>query len=140
MLHYLFKAPETYPSAFVEWFYGDAAPNLARVRPLLVEELFRSLMEKEELEYSTFTDCEPYFAASSNRFDKPEILAIMSDVQRRSQLLQAARLMFRNKSLSRDVACVLKSTPDDFMRVTASSSATKPQQILQDPKSMFRIN
>ena len=41
----------TWPAAYVEWWFGDGAPNLDRDRPMLFEEVARMLMDREELEY-----------------------------------------------------------------------------------------
>ena len=46
----------TWPASYVEWWYGDGAPNLQRDRPMLFEEVARMLLNREELEYSLPSD------------------------------------------------------------------------------------
>lgn len=46
----------TWPAAFVEFFYGDCAPNLARPRRVVLRELFHYLATREYLEYSLEAD------------------------------------------------------------------------------------
>ena len=129
-------APETYPAAFVEFLYGDGTPNLDRLRPLLMEELFSALLDREELAYSTLSDSQPYQVSEQNRFNKPEIIAVMGDVQRRLSQLQAARITFQNPGFSKDVASVLKSSPDDFLHAATGvvhGPISNPNQLLQNP-------
>ena len=38
----------TWPASYVEWWYGDGAPNLERDRPMLFEEVARRLINIEE--------------------------------------------------------------------------------------------
>ena len=42
--------PASWPATFVEFFYGDCAPNLNRPRKLGVRDLFDYLAAREELE------------------------------------------------------------------------------------------
>ena len=53
----------TWPACFVEFWFGDGAPNLERDRPMLFEEVARRLIDIEELEYSLPNDAEPYEAS-----------------------------------------------------------------------------
>ena len=48
--------PQAWAAAFVEFFYGDCAPNLARPRNVGLRELFHYLATREELEYSLEAD------------------------------------------------------------------------------------
>jgi hypothetical protein len=47
----MFQA-SAWPSAFVQFFYGDCAPNLDRPRRIGMRELFNYLANREELEYT----------------------------------------------------------------------------------------
>ena len=48
--------PQAWPAAFVQFFYGDCAPNLDRPRRVSLKHLFKYLLEREELEYKLASD------------------------------------------------------------------------------------
>ena len=130
-------SPSTYPAAFVEWFYGDATPNLDRPRRMLIEELFAGLLDREELEYGVEGDERMYQASARNRFNAPEVIAVMNDVRRRLLQLQSVRLAFRgpNQRLSQDLQRILRTSPEDFLKATDKvSSGKRPEQFVQDPE------
>jgi hypothetical protein len=84
-----------WPATFVEFFYGDCAPNLARPRNVGLRELFHYLASREELEYSLETDKDDplipggcYRAPSQSRWNTPEFMAIFADVVRKLRILQ----------------------------------------------------
>ena len=86
-------APETWPKCFVEFFYGDAVPNMKErgkkgtgTVHVSVEELFGWLQDREELEYHLPSDTVPYKARATSRFDTPEFTAIFGSVLRHALL------------------------------------------------------
>ena len=52
-----------WPACYTEWWFGDAAPNLDRQRPMLFEQCAQRLYGIEEMEYSLDTGEEPYVAS-----------------------------------------------------------------------------
>ena len=85
-------------AAFVEFFYGDCAPNLDRPRKVGVRELFDYLASREELEYSLTSDKENplipggcYRAPPQSRWNTPEFMAIFADVVRKILILQTTK-------------------------------------------------
>ena len=85
----------TWPASLVEFFYGDCAPFLDSEVPITCEEVFASLLVREELEYSLPEDEVPYKARKQNRWSTPEIVALFADVRRRLATLAGARATFR---------------------------------------------
>ena len=90
-----------WPTAFVEFFYGDCAPNLARPRSVGLRELFCYLATREELEYSLEGDKDDalipggcYRAPAQSRWDTPEFMAIFADVVRKVRILQTTKHMW----------------------------------------------
>ena len=61
--------PRAWPACYVEWWFGDGAPGLARDRPMLFEQVARRLVDIEEHEYAVQGDAEPYKAARQSRFN-----------------------------------------------------------------------
>ena len=97
-----FEAP-TWPAAFVEFLYGDCAPNLARPRRVGLRELFYYLATREELEYSLEADKDDplipggcYRAPSQSRWNTPEFMAIFADVVRKLRILQTTKHMWEH--------------------------------------------
>ena len=88
----------TWPASYVEWWYGDGAPNLDRQRPMLFEQVARRLINVKELEYTLATDDKPYEAACQSCFNKPELVAALGDVVRRSPA-QGHQGCYRQKRL-----------------------------------------
>ena len=90
-----------WPAAFVEFMYGDCAPNLARPRRVGIRELFYYLGSREELEYRLETDKDDplipggcYRAPSQSRWNTPEFMAIFADVVRKLRILQTTKHMW----------------------------------------------
>ena len=93
----MFEA-SAWAAAFVEFFYGDCAPNLDRPRKVSVRELFDYLASREELEYSLTSDKENplipggcYRAPPQSRWNTPEFMAIFADVVRKILILQTTK-------------------------------------------------
>ena len=107
----------TWPASYVEWWYGDGAPNLDRERVMLIEEVARRVINIEELEYALSTDDihMPYEASCQSRFNTPEIIAVLADVVRRLRLLKGTRAAIGRKGFSADLKVLAAATADDFM-------------------------
>ena len=93
--------PAAWPAAFVEFFYGDCAPNLDRPRRVGVRQLFHYLANREELEYSLEADKDDplipggcYRAPPQSRWNTPEFMAIFADVVRKLHILQTTKHMW----------------------------------------------
>ena len=106
----------TWPASFVEFWFGDGAPNLDRQRPMLFEQVARRLIETEELEYSLASDLEPYEASCQSRFNNPEIIAVLGDVVRRLRLLRGTRAAVGRKGFSADLKALATASLEDFMQ------------------------
>ena len=115
----------TWPAAYVEWWFGDGAPNLDRQRPMLLEQVARRLINIEELEYALASDEQPYEAASQSRFNKPEIIALLGDVVRRLRLLKGTKAAVGRKGFSADLKALATATADEFMEAT---NIAKPRE------------
>ena len=96
----MFEA-SAWPAAFVEFFYGDCAPNLDRPRRVGIRELFHYLASREELEYSLETDRDDplipegcYRAPPQSRWNSPEFMAVFADVVRKLRILQTTKHMW----------------------------------------------
>ena len=94
-------AGTAWPAAFVEFLYGDCAPNLARPRRVELRGHFHYLATREELEYSLEADRDDplipggsYRAPSQSRWNTPEFMAIFADVVRKVRILQTAKHMW----------------------------------------------
>ena len=86
--------PETWAKCFVEFFYGDALPNMKErgrkgngTTYVAMEDLFAWLQDREELEYQLPSDAVPYRARATSRFDTPECTAIFGSVLRHTLIL-----------------------------------------------------
>ena len=106
--------PRTWPACFTEWWFGDGAPNLARDRPMLFEELAPMLLDREELEYALDEDQTVYTARAPSRFVAPEIVAVLGDVRRRLALLRGTRMQTQRQGFRRDLEAICSATPADY--------------------------
>ena len=96
----MFEA-SAWPAAFVEFFYGDCAPNLDRPQRVGIRQLFHYLASREELEYSLETDRDDplipegcYRAPPQSRWNSPEFMAVFADVVRKLRILQTTKHMW----------------------------------------------
>jgi hypothetical protein len=105
----------TWPAAYLEWWFGDGAPNLDRDKLMLFEEVARMLLNREELEYHLACDEERYEASAQCRFDTPEILSVLFDVVRRLAMLRGARATVNRKGFDGDLKALATATLEDFM-------------------------
>ena len=96
----MFEA-SAWPAAFVEFFYGDCAPNLDRPQRVGIRQLFHYLASREELEYSLETDRDDplipegcYRAPPQSRWNSPEFMPVFADVVRKLRILQTTKHMW----------------------------------------------
>ena len=130
-------APDTWPKCFVEFFYGDAVPNM-KERGLKgngtvyvpMEDIFSWLQDREELEYHLPSDEVPYRARASSRFDSPECTAIFGSVLRHALILRGVGTVFRRQGYEADLKAIAKSTPRGLrarlMRRRSNNRAQSP--------------
>jgi hypothetical protein len=118
----------TWPLCFVEWWYGDGAPNLERERPMLFEEVARRVINLEELEYTLSSEAQTYVASKQSRFNTSEIVAVLGDVVRRLRLLKGTRGAVGRKGFSGDLEVLANASEEDFME--ASSIANPKESIV----------
>lgn len=115
---------ETYPTCFVEFFYGDCAPNMCSRpnRNVSHEDIFRSLLLREELEYSLETDDPgaPYKANDKSRFDAAEFCCVFGDNVRRVKLLQSVNAAFERQGFEEDVRLISQASAADFLQANQS--------------------
>jgi hypothetical protein len=135
----MFEAP-AWPAAFVEFFYGDCAPNLDRPRRVGVRELFHYLATREELEYSLESDKdEPlitggcYRAPPQSRWNTPEFMAIFADVVRKLSILQTTKHMWTNAApkWQIDIKAICDAKVEHFEQLSAVL-ARHGQQSMQE--------
>ena len=86
---------DTWPKCCVEFFYGDAVPNMTERGKkgngtvyVPMQDLFAWLQDREELEYHLPSDAERYKARPTSRFDTSECTAIFGSVLRHTLLLK----------------------------------------------------
>ena len=135
----MFKAA-AWPAAFVQFFYGDCAPNLDRPQRVGVRELFYYLSTREELEYSLDSDknnplipggC--YRAPAQSRWNTPEFMAVFADVVRKMRILQSTNPMWSSNSekWAIDIKEICEAKLSDFEQL-ASILARSGQQSMSE--------
>ena len=124
--------PLTWPSCFVEFFYGDCVPNLPdRPNPnVTYQDLFSALVQREELQYNLETDTAPYRAKPRSRFDTPEFVACFADTVRRLKTMQMASAAFRRPGFEQDVKCISEAKTEDFLQAKIFFKLQKPPWLL----------
>ena len=108
--------------SFVEFFYGDCLPmQPGRQEQLSFEQVFRYLLEREELEYSVPGDAKPYTARPMSRWDSPEFVMLFASTLRSLNLLRAAKLSFLDGDKARafraDLQIIAGAKAEDFEKV-----------------------
>ena len=135
----MFEA-QAWSAAFVEFFYGDCAPNLARPRKVGMRELFHYLATREELEYSLEADKDDplipggcYRAPSQSRWNTPEFMAIFADVVRKVRILQTTKHMWEGAAAKWriDIQEICKAKVEHFEQL-AVILARHGQQSMQE--------
>ena len=116
----------SWPAAFVQFFYGDCAPNLERPRRVGVRELFHHLSMREELEYSLDSDKHDpllpeggYRAPAQSRWNTPEFMAVFADVVRKINILQRTNAMWSGNAekWSADIKMICNAKVADFEKL-----------------------
>ena len=116
-------AASSWPASFVEFFYGDCAPNLDRPRKVSWRELFNYLMSREELEYCLPGDtANPdipggcYRAPGQSRWNTPEFAAMFADTIRKIAILQTTKAVFLRDGhkWKSDMKLIAEATTSDF--------------------------
>ena len=129
-----FFDPATWPACFVEFFYGDCAPNLDRPVKLGWRRLFRYLMNREELEYHLASDLEDplipggrYKGPSQSRWNTPEFAAVFVDTVRKLEVLQSTKGFFakHQQTFAQDLRLIAKATDKDFEQFQANLRASE---------------
>ncbi len=115
----------TWTQCFSEFWYGDALPNMSEQKQkprLTFEELFETLLDREELEYQLDSDNAPYCAMPKSRFDTPEHVIIFGDTLRRLLLFRGTRLALKRKGFQKDVKLIANSTSEQCMTALQASA------------------
>jgi hypothetical protein len=103
--------PTTWSKCFSEWWFGDGLPNDSqRPRKITFEQLFATLLHREELEYQLDEDPAPYRARHKSRFDTPEHVCVFGDTLRRLALFKGTRAAVRRQGFQRDVQLIANAT------------------------------
>ena len=94
--------PEALPKCFVDFFYGDALPNMKECRGnygvyISPKELFEWLQDREELEYHPSSDASPYKARTTSRFYTSEFIAMFGSVLRHAPYFEAQDWCFEGR-------------------------------------------
>ncbi|CAE7242551.1 unnamed protein product [Symbiodinium microadriaticum] len=125
--------PLTWPSCFVEVFYGDCVPNLPdRPNPnVTYQDLFSAWVQREELQYNLETDTAPYRAKLRSRFDTPEFVACFADTVRRLKTMQMVSAAFRRPGFEQDVKCISEAKTEDFLQAAKATVAPSASSLLR---------
>ena len=113
-------APDSWVKCFVEFFYGDAVPNMKErgmkgngTVHVPLQDIFQWLQDREELEYMLPSDAVPYRARATSRFDTPEGTAIFGSVLRYELILQGVGTVFRRQGYEADLKMIAKAKPEE---------------------------
>lgn len=132
--------------SFVEFFYGDCAPNLDRPnKSMSWRRLFKYLTQREELEYHLPSDTENpdipggcYVAHTQSRWNTPEMICIFADRVRNIHILQTTTFMFSRKhgGWDKDMRLIanMKASDLDMCRPPNSNTVRLPDIIHQAKK------
>ena len=113
-------APASWPACFVDFLYGDAAPNMPnRPRPLRMERLFACLIDREELAYTLPGEDEEYRPRPRSRFDSPEFMAVFGDVLRRLRLFRGVNIAFKRQGFAQDLEVIAKAKAEHCVAAMA---------------------
>ena len=116
----------TWTQCLSEFWYGDALPNMSdkKQKPKLTfEQLFETLLDREELEYQLDSDSSPYCAMWKSRFDTPEHVIIFGDTLRRLLLFRGTRMALKRKGFQKDVKLIANCTSEQCMTALQTSAA-----------------
>ena len=93
-----------------------------------MEDIFKWLQDREELEYSLPSDAAPFKARTTSRFDTPEITAIFGSVLRHVLILRGVSTVFRRQGYEADVRQIAKASAADCVEALCGVSRTTGQQ------------
>jgi len=112
--------PAAWVACLVEFFYGDCAPNLERPAKIAWRQLFKYLMNREELEYHLKSDVatygKVYVANPDSRWNTPEFAALATDAVRKLSVLQSTKAFWEKHShnFKQDMQVLANTTEKDF--------------------------
>jgi hypothetical protein len=127
--------PDTWPRCFLEFFYGDAVPNMdqrgdpkngSKTVHVDIAELCSWLQDREELEYTLPSEKKPYKARATSRFDTPEFTAIFGCVKRHEQILKGVNATFRRQGYEADLKLIATSKTADCVEVLCHGHKATP--------------
>ena len=111
----------SWPACFTEFLYGDATPCLPRPVRFDFDDLFASLVDREELEYDLDGDAAPY-KAGPNRFDTPDFALVFGDVLRRLALLRGVKAVSQREGYERDLALIAGARSEHCLQALKDAS------------------
>jgi hypothetical protein len=132
--------PPSWSKAFVQFFYGDCAPNLGRPVRTNVREQFHYLTVREELEYHLPSDDQDplipggcYRAPAHSRWNTPEFVTAAADHLRKISILYTTQPAWQNKSgkFGVDVKLIAKAKTEDFQKLGALMSKRGQQSVAE---------
>ena len=136
--------PAAWMAAFVEFFYGDCAPNLARPQRVGLRELFYYLATREELEYSLEADKDDPLipegccrAPSQSRWNTPEFMAIFADAVRKLRILQTTKHVWQGAAPKwrMDIKAICDAKVEHFEQLAAILARHGQQHARDDASS-----
>ena len=140
-------SPETWAKCFIEFFYGDALPNMAQRGAkgtgtvyVKMEELFPWLQDREELQYDLRSDTTPYKARERSRFDTPEITAIFGTVLRHLLILCGVGAVFRRQGYEADLNMIAKASAADWLHAILCSRAGETGRNVAQAKRIANLD
>ena len=123
--------PATWTQCFSEFWFGDALPNMSKQKQdptLTFEELFKTLPDRDELEYQLDSDSTPYRAMSRSRFDTPEHTIVFGQTLMQLLRFQGTRMALKRKGFQKDVKLIANATSEQCV-AALSDSAGQPGDV-----------
>ena len=117
--------PATWTHCFSGFWYGDALTNMYERKQnprLTFEELFKTLPDRDELDYELDSDSTPYCALSTSRFETPEHTIVFGDTLRRLLLFEGARMALKRKGFQKVVKLIANATSEQCVAALADSA------------------
>ena len=128
--------------SFVEFFYGDCLPMQPdRPQQLSFDQVFRYLLEREELEYHLASDETRYRARPMSRWDSPMFVMLFASTLRSLNLLRAAKLKFldgdKAKSFRNDLRALATAKAEDFQEILEYNKSKNSNSLLSLMQSPY---